>query len=189
MIDYNNMPKGTSKVKFIVSYYFNFIRTYYLFTFKYPWIHPKGFVRIMKHTKFGKRDIKIGHRVQFGKYCSIATDVHFGNHILMAGRVCFIGRNDHLFNIPGCYIWDGNRGDDGVTIVEDDVWIGHGSIIIAGINIGRGAIIAAGSVVNKSVPPCEIWGGVPARKIRDRFDFEDEKLEHLVFLEMNSNVK
>ena len=38
--------------------------------------------------------------------------------------------------------------------------------ILKGVTIGEGAIISAGAVVNKDVPPYEIWGGVPARKIK-----------------------
>jgi acetyltransferase-like isoleucine patch superfamily enzyme len=40
--------------------------------------------------------------------------------------------------------------------------------ILPGVTVGKGAIIAAGAVVNRSVPPYEIWGGVPAKKIADR---------------------
>jgi acetyltransferase-like isoleucine patch superfamily enzyme len=126
--------------------------------------------------------ISIGHHVQFGNYCNVASNVTFGNYILMAGRVCFVGRNDHEFLVPGQYIWQGARGDDGTTVVEDDVWIGHNSTIIAGVTIGKGSIIAAGSVINKDVPPCEIWGGVPAKKIRDRFPTSEEKDRHAQFL-------
>jgi chloramphenicol O-acetyltransferase type B len=56
--------------------------------------------------------------------------------------------------------------------VGSDVWIGAGSIVLDGVNIGDGAIIAAGAVVNKDVPPYAIVGGVPARIIRYRFDEE-----------------
>jgi acetyltransferase-like isoleucine patch superfamily enzyme len=52
--------------------------------------------------------------------------------------------------------------------IEDDVWLGANAVILDGARIGRGAIIAAGSVVGGTVPPYEIWGGVPAVKIRDR---------------------
>lgn len=51
-------------------------------------------------------------------------------------------------------------------VIEDDVFIGAHSIILKGVNIGQGAIIAAGSVVTKSIPAYETWGGNPAKKIR-----------------------
>ena len=181
-IQYTNLPKGSSKYKFLIKWYLNFLRTWYFFNIKFPWVQYSGFVRVMKHTSFVKGDIKIGDRVQFGKYCSIATDVHFGNNILMAGRVAFVGKNDHCFETSGKYIWDGERKDDGLTIVEDDVWIGHASTIVAGVTIGKGSIVAAGAVVNKSIPACEIWGGIPAKKLRERFKNESDKLKHLEFL-------
>ena len=80
---------------------------------------------------------------------------------------------------PGKTIWSGERGDNGITIIEDDVWIGTAAIIMSGVTIGRGSIVAAGSVVTKDIPSCEIWGGVPARKIRDRFETEEEKKYHI----------
>lgn len=54
------------------------------------------------------------------------------------------------------------------TIIGNDVWIGQGSIIRAGMRVGDGAIVAAGSVVVKDVPPYAIVGGNPARFIRMR---------------------
>lgn len=48
------------------------------------------------------------------------------------------------------------------------MWIGAGSIILAGVSIGRGAVIAAGSVVNHDVPEYAIAGGVPAKLIKSR---------------------
>lgn len=100
----------------------------------------------------------------------------------MAGRVCFIGKHDHEFNLPGQTIWHGERGNNGTTIVEDDVWIGTGAIIMSGITIGKGSIIAAGSVVTKDIPSCEIWGGNPAKKIKNRFKSETDKQYHLLHI-------
>ena len=54
------------------------------------------------------------------------------------------------------------------VLVEDDVWIGHGAIILKGVSIGTGAIISAGSVVTKTVPAYSIVGGVPAQIIGRR---------------------
>lgn len=179
-IDYSNMPNGSNKYSFIIRYLFNIFRTWYLFHFRYPWVQYKGFVRIMKGTSFAQNmNIKIGNNVQFGNYCNIACNVHFNNNILMAGRVCFVGKHDHEFNIPGQTIWHGKRGENGITIIEDDVWIGTGAIIMSGVTIGKGSIVAAGSIVTKNIPPCEIWGGNPAKKIKDRFSSPSDKQYHL----------
>ena len=74
---------------------------------------------------------------------------------------------------------EAERGVEDQIIVETDVWIGTGAIILGGVKIGSGSIIAAGSVVTKNIPSCEIWGGVPAVKIKDRFDSQEEKEFHL----------
>lgn len=177
------MPIGASKFKFALKYMMNIIRTWYKFNVKYSWVKYNGFVRVMPHTSFAKTNITIGNNVQFGEYCNVSSNIKLGNNILIAGRVCFVGRNDHIFTIPEQLIWNGARGMDGTTVVEDDVWIGHNSTIIAGVTIGKGSIIAAGSIVNKNVPACEIWGGVPAKKIQDRFQTRTERDKHLVYLD------
>ena len=52
--------------------------------------------------------------------------------------------------------------------MEENVWIGSNCTILKGVSIGKGAVIGAGSVLNKSVPPNEVWAGVPAKLIRKR---------------------
>lgn len=52
-------------------------------------------------------------------------------------------------------------------VIEKGAWIGAGSTIMGGVTVGEGAVIAAASVVTKDVPPRTIYGGNPARKIRD----------------------
>src|ERR1700720_362788 len=58
------------------------------------------------------------------------------------------------------------------TNIGNDVWIGHGAFVRAGVTIGDGAIVAAGSVVVKDVPDYAIVGGNPARVIRLRLPEE-----------------
>lgn len=181
-IDYSNMPEGVSKLNFTLRYLFNILRTWYLFHVRYPWVKYNGFVRIMAHTRFAKRNIVLGHNVQFGKYCGIASDLYVGNDVLFAGKISFLGGNDHVYDIPEKTIWSSPRGLERGIHIEDDVWVGNGCILLGGVTIGKGAIIAAGAVVTKNVPPCEIWGGVPARKIKDRFNTESDKQKHLNYL-------
>ena len=126
--------------------------------------------------------------MQFGDYCNISTPTVIGNNVLMAGRVCFVGKHDHTFDIPGQLIWNGKRGDNGTTIVEDDVWIGMNSTILSGIKIGQGAVIAAGSVVTKDVPPYSIVAGNPAKIIKYRFSNNIiEKLINIDYNKLNQN--
>jgi len=55
------------------------------------------------------------------------------------------------------------------TMIESDVWIGDGAVIMPGRKIGVGAVIAANAVVTRDVSPYAIVGGVPARVIGQRF--------------------
>jgi len=92
-------------------------------------------------------------------------------------RVTIIG-GDHKFDIPGTPMIFSGRPLQKKTRIEADVWVGYGAILMAGITIGRGSIIAAGSVVTKDIPPYEIHGGVPARKISDRFSNQNDRDVH-----------
>lgn len=62
-----------------------------------------------------------------------------------------------------------HKGD---TVIGNDVWIGRESVIMPGVTIGDGAIIAGYSVVTGDVPPYTLFGGNPARLLKQRFDAE-----------------
>ncbi|MBO4662310.1 MAG: acyltransferase [Bacteroidaceae bacterium] len=175
-VDYHNMPAKTGKVLFALRYFFNRARTWYYFNIKYPWVRYSGFVRVMPHCHIINREIILGKNVQFGRGTWIITDIRVGNDVLVAGNVVFAGRNDHQFSIPGTTMWDAPRGIDKPIIIGNDVWIGSNSLVLGGVEIGDGAIVAAGSVVVKDIPPFEIWGGNPARKIRERFSPDERKI-------------
>lgn len=72
----------------------------------------------------------------------------------------------HLSELP-------RKGD---TVVGNDVWFGRESVVMPGVHIGDGAIIAAYSVVVTDIPPYTVYGGNPARFIRERFDSELKEL-------------
>jgi acetyltransferase-like isoleucine patch superfamily enzyme len=61
------------------------------------------------------------------------------------------------------------------VIIGNDCWIGENVFIVGGTTIGDGAVVLAGAVVTKDVPPFAIFGGVPAKLIKYRYDEETIK--------------
>lgn len=51
-------------------------------------------------------------------------------------------------------------------IIEPDVWLGAGVVVLPGVRIGRGAIVGANSVVTRDVPPLHVVAGQPAKTVR-----------------------
>lgn len=150
-------------------------------------------ITIGKNTTFGRNTIfwapnrmNIGNNVYIGKFCTIQADIEMGDNIEIANNVGLIGRYDHDYTKIGVSIkdapWIGDdnydfKGKNLKIVIEDDVWIGYGSVVFTGVRIGRGAIVAAGSIVTKDVPPYAIVAGNPAKIKGYRFT-EEQIQEH-----------
>ncbi|MCZ8197289.1 MAG: CatB-related O-acetyltransferase [Flavobacterium sp.] len=113
-------------------------------------------------TTLGVNNI-ISGEVIIGKYCQLGADIaiHASNHPT-SFLTTYINHN--LFEGELKKNVQHNK-----IIIGNDVWIGHGAILLGNIKIGNGAIIAAGSVVTKDVENYSIVAGVPAKKIKMRF--------------------
>lgn len=59
-----------------------------------------------------------------------------------------------------------NHGKTQPVLLKENVFIGAHTIILKGVTVGRNSVVGAGSVVTKSIPDNEIWGGAPARYIK-----------------------
>ncbi len=121
------------------------------------------------------RDLKMEEFSYIGPGCMICPGVSIGAYVMLGPRVMIVGK-DHIIDKPGVPIIFSGRPPAETTRLEADCWIGAGSILIAGITVGRGAVVAAGSVVNKDVPAYSVVGGAPARVIRERFSTSDQAL-------------
>ena len=115
----------------------------------------------------------IGDKLISGKFCQIAAGVEFvmngANHQMNAVSTF------PFYTLEG---WDmkppaaSDMPFKGVTVIENDVWIGQNATILPGVHIGDGAIIGANSVVASDVEPYSIVVGNPVKLIRYRFDGE-----------------
>ena len=112
--------------------------------------------------------IIIGHRVFIGRSCEFnCTDR------IVIGDDCMIASNTTLVDVGHEFSNQIPINRQAIVskeiIIGEGVWIGTGCRILKGVNIGSGSIIAAGSVVNKGIPKNQIWAGVPAKFIKNRF--------------------
>ncbi len=136
--------------------------------------------------------IEIGDHSYLGHEVSIETNCRIGRHVLIANRVALVGRRDHDFRTLGVPVrfghWVGSertpspfRAD--AVVIDDDVWIGYGAMLLSGVRVGRGAVVAAGSVVKGDVAPYTIVGGNPAVPIGRRFSNSDDIARHEAMIE------
>ena len=90
-----------------------------------------------------------------------------GSQVTIAPHCCFSSYN-HQFDDATTPIPTQGLTSRGNTVVEDDVWLGAGVIVLDGVKIGRGAVVGAGSVVTRDLPAYSICVGVPARVVKWR---------------------
>lgn len=150
----------------------NGFRNFLVFRIRYRWVRYGRNVHCQWSAFFGSphREATLGDDIGIGCRCIFLSDVRIGNKVMIAPHVAFVNRSDHRYDVVGRTMWDSGRGKDGSrVIVEDDVWIGHGAIVVSPLTIGRGAVVAAGSVVTRDVPRYAIVAGVPAKVVRMRF--------------------
>jgi acetyltransferase-like isoleucine patch superfamily enzyme len=150
-------------------------------------------------TIFNEQYISIGDDVLIGPGVALSAGMVPGQECLVTpvvtiGDRCLIGRGSGIvghFSISigndvwtghHVYITDQNHGYEDITIpiskqsqperavsIGDGSWLGHGSVVLPGVTIGRHVVIGANSVVTKDIPDFSVAVGVPAKVIR-RFD-------------------
>ena len=171
------MPKNQSRPRLWVKLILN------------PFKHKKGkHSRICRHTRIdvmpfnnfvlgddstiedfctvnnGVGDVIIGSRTRIGMSNVLIGPVTIGNDVMLAQNIVLSGLNhgyQDISIVPHKQPVTKNK----ITI-EDEVWIGANSVVVAGVTIGKHSIIAAGSIVNKDIPPYSVAAGNPAKIIK-----------------------
>jgi len=131
---------------------------------------------------YSYQTISVGDDVYIGPgayFLASESSIEIGNKVMFGPNVTIVA-GDHNSTQIGAYMFDVKEKlpeNDLPVIIQSDVWVGTGVIIMKGVTIGTGSIVAASALVTKDVPPFTIVAGVPARVIKKRFT-DDELFEH-----------
>ena len=132
--------------------------------------------RLTAYFQYDKTKQHFSPKIMLGDNCNIGPQSHItsinrieiGNNVLTGPRV-LITDNAHgessiqMMNIAPIYRPLQSKGP---VIIEDNVWIGEGAMIMPNVHIGKGCIIAANSIVTSNIPPYSIAAGIPAKVIK-----------------------
>lgn len=115
---------------------------------------PGAIIEIGDNTRFHGSCIHAYKKVQIGKNCLIAANCQI------------IDGNGHDISFPDVENRINTKGDSKDVIIEDNVWLGTGVVVLPGVTIGYGSIISANSVVHTNIPPMVVAGGNPIKIIK-----------------------
>ena len=119
--------------------------------------------------------VLIGEETHIQPRCNVVgckASVIIGKRVEIASNCAFYPYN-HAMK-PGQRIREQPLVSRGDIVIEDDVWLGYGVIVLDGVRIGSGAVIGAGSVVTHDIPANAIAMGTPARVVKMRADTVDK---------------
>ena len=149
LVDIENSPRGT---KFIIgknSSIDSFVK-----------IKPVG----------GEGDIKVGENSEINSNCVLysGNGITIGNNVLIAAGCVFASTN-HAYDDKSKTIREQRFiPSQGGIVIEDDVWIGAGTVLLDGTIIRKGSVIVAQSLVIGELPEYSISGGNPIKVMRFR---------------------
>jgi acetyltransferase-like isoleucine patch superfamily enzyme len=117
------------------------------------------------------RGVKIGKNVHIGT--DVTIDGVYPNFVTIEDGVSLAGQNYILtHNKPLEYHKNISPAYLAPVFIRKNAWLAIGVTILPGVTVGEGAIVAAGSIVNKDIPPNVLAGGIPAKVLKE-FEMQD----------------
>lgn len=123
---------------------------------------------VLRTHKRGK--IVLGHGVELADYALLQSSslIDVGDHAYI-GPYTVLRDTNHLFQGTDVH-WRLTPHDTTPIYIGAKAYLAAGSYVMPGVTVGEGALIAPRSIVSRDVPPYEVWGGSPARKLAHRLD-------------------
>ena len=146
-----------------------------------PKIHPTAFIHPLAYVA---GDVTLGARVSVWPFASIRGDsdvVTIGDDSNVQDG-CVIHVDDGVACHIGKRVGIGHRAIVHGAVVEDDVLIAMGAVLLNGVRVGSGSIVGAGAVVREGfvVPPNSLVLGVPGRIARETTMQERDRIARTV---------
>ena len=117
-------------------------------------------------------EITIGNHTRIGLGNTIIGPVMIGNNVILAQNVVISALNHNFKDVLTTINQQGVKTDQ--IIIENNVWIGANSTILAGVHIGEHVVVGAGSVVTKDIPSFSVVVGNPARILKE-YDHKEQR--------------
>lgn len=105
-------------------------------------------------------------RAKVHKHAAVGLEVTFDvfyPHLITIGEDAVVGFNTTIL----CHEYMADKYRIGPVVIERRATIGANSTLLPGVIVGEGATVSAMSLVNRDIPPGELWGGVPVKRLRD----------------------
>lgn len=175
-IHQNQKPLVTTMISpwrlFLANFLISYLPTTRFFLLKRELLRWAGVkagknIRICSNVRiYGNGELSIGDNTWIGHETLIicSEKIQIGANVDIAPR-CYIGTGTHKIDIQSP-----NVAGAGLSIpitIGDGAWLCTHCTILPGAIIGNKSIVAAGAVVKGKIPPLEMWGGIPAKKLKE----------------------
>lgn len=110
--------------------------------------------------------IVIGESVYIGPYSVLYGHggLHIEDNVLVASH-CTVVPANHNYQDKNTSIRFQGETTKGI-VIKEGAWLATGVTVLDGVTIGKNAVVAAGAVVTQNIPDFEVWGGIPAKRIK-----------------------
>lgn len=130
-------------------------------------VGEEGKIKVGKFTILNGTTLICKKQITIGNHCMLAWGSVLSDSWMDASLFPIDARRVLLKNAAA----DTQRsypffGEALPIVLEDNCWVGFGSVILPGVRLGRGCVVGCKTIVHKNVPPYAVITGSPARIVK-----------------------